>query len=166
MIGSFVRGDRVDLGVWREAFELRRVPPPHPAATGGHLPPEGEGHGAPAGRASLRLAGGLVGAPKTFPHKGEGGPAKPGRMRVGEHWRRDWQLRPEGTGGTWAFGGRLSGWGGCTPHPAAFGGHLPPLGEGLLRPWRGAQACGLQGDGLPHQRARWFAMTGLEVRRV
>ena len=26
--------------------------------------------------------------------------------------------------------------------------------------------CGLQGNGLPHQRARWFAMTDLGVRWV
>ena len=36
----------------------------------------------------------------------------------------------------------------------------------VLRPWWGAQACGLRGDGLPHQRARWFAMTGLGMQCV
>ena len=58
-----------------------------------------------------------MGAPMTFPQWGQarsaigydplpvardttipGGPAKPGRMRVGEHWRFDWQPRPEGAG--------------------------------------------------------------------
>ena len=48
----------------------------------------------------------------------------------------------------------------CTGRQA---GQLPGP---MLRPCRGAQACGLRGNGLPHQRARWFAMTGLGVRWV
>ena len=48
----------------------------------------------------------------------------------------------------------------CTGRQA---GQLPGP---MLRPCRGAQACGLQEDGLPHQRARGFAMTDLGVRRV
>ena len=41
---------------------------------------------------------------------------------------------------------------------------IPPGRYGA--PAGALQPHGLQGNGLPHQRARWFAMTGLEVRWV
>ena len=48
----------------------------------------------------------------------------------------------------------------CTGREA---GHMSRL---VWHPWRGAQALRLAGNGLPHQRARWFAMTDLGVRWV
>ena len=48
----------------------------------------------------------------------------------------------------------------CTGRQA---GHAPGR---YCAPAGARKPCGLQGNGLPHQRARWFAMTGLGVRWV
>ena len=102
-----------------------------------------------------------MGASKTFPQWGEGGPAKPGRMRVGEHWRRDWQPRSERAGvdlRVWLEALRP---GGCPPHPAATGCHLelwyplPPARDHIQ--WRFALAP-LGAHDLPDGRCNAFAL--------
>ena len=105
-----------------------------------------------------------MGAPMTFPQWGQarsaigydplpvardttipGGPAKPGRMRVGEHWRRDWQLRPGGQGGLGRLEGGFQVGAGAPLIRPPLAATFPHWGKVYCAPGGARKPCGLQG---------------------